>query len=474
MASEPEVFSLDSKETEVNVGLFGPGNSGCNEISLFVRDKKPEDAPGFHLVALDTDGKLLNERFVPGVAADSYQTKARLEEWYDSGRLKVLPLREKRNREDGEGVEPVRKLLGTGGKEEVGKRIVQQYKDQIIAEMRGKNLIIGWGGGGGGTATSVLEFVADTAKELEIPSLSIVINPFREQGDKFDKALSLCQRLRERSKVLAVLNGNLPQEKENSSLSDIYYDINLECRIILDVLLEYTQVVGLSNADLSDFLSASEGGEEIYIGQYKIKLSDLPEGGLPDVDLVVERLLNHTYQRKGIKADSLLPCFRSPRENSWTRAVQRQIIEEIQKVTGFTSSGFIKEQVSETLRGDEMIVSLIAFGSFEEETSESAKKKNQGLFLAKPSESQDARRAKIREKFSGQPTTRCMFETEGSVKRVYQLPISLNEAWKAEIKNGTNMKRVLELAEQISAFDDEGVPPSIPVRMSWGRRLIAR
>lgn len=452
MTSIFEHSGIDEAATRVEVVVFLPANAGCNQSRMFIDDTDIESAPGLHFVVLDADGPLLKARFVPQ-SDFSKDGGKRLQGWHDSGHLKLIQL----GKRDGIGSDgqPGRKLFGAGGDVEVGREIVQRSLDQIKAEMTGKDLVINWGAGGGGTGTAALEEIAKVAKELEIPLISILITPFANEGSKIAIADDLRRRLRELGQLLVIKNENLPKEKRDIVLSEAYLYINRECRPIFRTLREYTQVVGVSNIDLMDLLKARDRGRDLYIGIVEIKLGDSQkESGQPltvDTEQVVQDLLNHTFQEKGIKAGALLFCFKGP----WTVAAQDEIMLGIQQATDFPHDGLIKKQTCETW--EEMWVSVIAFGSFEIEPIEVREEAIDSLNRYSPEE--------IRERYQGEELKAIYLEAKGK-KRIYRIPNSLLRRWNGEKEkprlNHEDFEIFRSLAKEIRAFDPDLVAPDLP------------
>lgn len=451
MTSIPENSGLDEAATQVEVVVFLPGNAGCNQSRMFIDDTDIGSAPGLHFVVLDTDGPLLKARLVPQSNFPKDGEK-RLKEWYDSKRLKLIQL----GKRDGVGNDgqPRRKLFGAGGDVEIGREIVQRSLDQIKAEMTGKDLVINWGAGGGGTGTAALEEMAKAAKDLGIPLISILITPFANEGSKIAIADELRRKLRELGQLLVIKNENLPREKRDILLSEAYRYINRECRPIFRTLREYTQVVGISNADLMDLLKAREKGRDLYIGIKEINLEDSwkEQGQLFAVETgqAVQDLLNHTFQEKGIKAGALLFCFKGP----WTVVAQDEIMLGVQQATDFPHDGLIKKQTCETW--EEMWVSVIAFGSFEREAVE-ASEEAADSFRDSPE--------KIRERYQGEELKVTYLEAKGK-KRIYHIPNSLLRRWIGEREkarlNHEDCEIFRSLVKEIAAFDQELVEPDLP------------
>src|SRR5439155_1402402 len=74
--------------------------------------------------------------------------------------------------------------LGTGMNPELGKRAVEENREEIQEAMKGADMIFLAGGLGGGTCTGAAPTVAKIAKESGILTVAVVTKPFSFEGQQ--------------------------------------------------------------------------------------------------------------------------------------------------------------------------------------------------------------------------------------------------------------------------------------------------
>ena len=72
--------------------------------------------------------------------------------------------------------------LGTGMNPELGKRAVEETKEEIQEAIKGADMVFIAGGEGGGTCTGAAPGIARTAKELGALTVAVVTKPFFFEG----------------------------------------------------------------------------------------------------------------------------------------------------------------------------------------------------------------------------------------------------------------------------------------------------
>lgn len=71
---------------------------------------------------------------------------------------------------------------GAGAKPEVGKEAAEESKDEIIAALKGTDMVFITAGMGGGTGTGAAPVVAQIAKDMGILTVGVVTKPFSFEG----------------------------------------------------------------------------------------------------------------------------------------------------------------------------------------------------------------------------------------------------------------------------------------------------
>lgn len=74
--------------------------------------------------------------------------------------------------------------LGTGMNPELGKRAVEETKEEVQEAIKGADMVFIAGGEGGGTCTGAAPVVARTAKELGVLTVGVVTKPFFFEGQQ--------------------------------------------------------------------------------------------------------------------------------------------------------------------------------------------------------------------------------------------------------------------------------------------------
>lgn len=132
-------------ETFARIKVLGVGGSGKNALNHMVNSK----VKGVEFIAVNTD------------AQDLHNSLA------------------KRKIHIGKNLT---RGLGTGMNPELGKRAVEETKEEIQEAIKGADMVFIAGGMGGGTCTGAAPVVAKTAKELGALTVAVVTKPFFFEG----------------------------------------------------------------------------------------------------------------------------------------------------------------------------------------------------------------------------------------------------------------------------------------------------
>ncbi|MBI2475991.1 MAG: cell division protein FtsZ [Candidatus Taylorbacteria bacterium] len=132
-------------ETFARIKVLGVGGSGKNAINHMINSK----VKGVEFVAVNTD------------AQDLHHT------------LSKKKIHIGKNLTRG---------LGTGMNVELGKRAVEETKEEIQEAVKGADMVFIAGGMGGGTCTGAAPVVAKTAKEIGALTVAVVTKPFFFEG----------------------------------------------------------------------------------------------------------------------------------------------------------------------------------------------------------------------------------------------------------------------------------------------------
>lgn len=151
--------------------------------------------------------------------------------------------------------EKLTKGLGAGANPEVGEKAAQESRDDILAALKGADMVFVTAGMGGGTGTGAAPVVAECAKEIGALTVGVVTKPFSFEGRRrMQQAERGIAKLMEKVDTLITIpNDRLLQVVEKrTSILDAF-------RIADDVLRQGVQgisdliaVPGLINLDFAD------------------------------------------------------------------------------------------------------------------------------------------------------------------------------------------------------------------------------
>ncbi len=132
-------------EAFARIKVFGIGGSGKNAVNHMINSR----VKGVEFVAVNTD------------AQDLHHTQAK----------KKIHIGKNLTRG-----------LGTGMNPELGKKAVEENKEEIQEAVKGADMLFIAGGMGGGTGTGASPIIARTAKELGVLTVAVVTKPFFFEG----------------------------------------------------------------------------------------------------------------------------------------------------------------------------------------------------------------------------------------------------------------------------------------------------
>src|SRR6266540_6372406 len=109
--------------------------------------------------------------------------------------------------------------LGAGSDPEVGRRAVEEHRDEIEEALKGADMVFVTAGEGGGTGTGGAPIVAEIARSLGALTVGVVTRPFSFEGRKrAEQAESGIRDLQERVDTLIVIeNDRLLQVVERTT-----------------------------------------------------------------------------------------------------------------------------------------------------------------------------------------------------------------------------------------------------------------
>jgi len=74
--------------------------------------------------------------------------------------------------------------LGAGADPEIGRKAIEENKEEVYEALKGSDMVFVTCGMGGGTGTGAAPFVAEIAKELGALTVGVVTKPFSFEGQR--------------------------------------------------------------------------------------------------------------------------------------------------------------------------------------------------------------------------------------------------------------------------------------------------
>ncbi len=220
----------DEKRKPVDIKVIGVGGGGGNAINRMIE----ENLDGVDFITMNTDLQVLENNLSPN----------------------IIQLGKK-----------LTQGLGTGGDPLIGRKAIEESKDEVIEKLADANMVFITCGMGGGTGTGASPLVADIAKDLGALTVGIVTKPFGFEGlQRMDKALKGIEQLKENVDTLIIVPNQklLELVSKQTSLKDAF-------RVADGVLYHATKGIsdlinkpGLVNLDFADVKSImSEMGDAL-------------------------------------------------------------------------------------------------------------------------------------------------------------------------------------------------------------------
>jgi cell division protein FtsZ len=152
-----------------NIKVVGVGGAGCNALNRMIES----GVSGVQLIAMNTDVQSLSQC---------------------GAEVKVL-------------LGPSRRGLGAGGDSDKGAVAAEESRDQILACLKGADMVFITAGMGGGTGTGAAPVVASCATELGVLSIAVVLTPIFDEGmRKVNRAAKGVDALRDVADTVIVVS----------------------------------------------------------------------------------------------------------------------------------------------------------------------------------------------------------------------------------------------------------------------------
>lgn len=205
-------------ETFAVIRVVGVGGSGGNAVNRMIEAK----LRGIEFVAINTDAQSL--------AFNKSQVKIQIGKDTTRG-------------------------LGAGSDTELGRKSVEENKEEVYEALKGSDMVFVTYGAGGGTGTGAGPMVAGIAKELGALTVGVVTKPFSFEGIRRKKVADLgIEELKDKLDTLITIpNDRLLQViDKKTSLNDAFGIVDDVLRQGVQGISDLISLHGIINVDFSD------------------------------------------------------------------------------------------------------------------------------------------------------------------------------------------------------------------------------
>lgn len=159
--------------------------------------------------------------------------------------------------------------LGTGMNPEMGKKAVEETKEEIQEAIKGADMVFIACGLGGGTGTGAAPVVARTAKELDSLTVGVVTKPFSFEGQqRMRLAEAGLDELRQAVDALIVIPNDrlLATISKDTSAKNAFAMCDDILKSAVEGISDLITTPGLINIDFADIKAVMEGAGAALMG----------------------------------------------------------------------------------------------------------------------------------------------------------------------------------------------------------------
>ncbi|MFA7244381.1 MAG: cell division protein FtsZ [Patescibacteria group bacterium] len=145
--------------------------------------------------------------------------------------------------------------LGAGADPEVGRKAIEENKEEVYEALKGADMVFVTCGMGGGTGTGAAPFVADIAKELGALTVGVVTKPFSFEGQRRKKiAETGISEMKDKvDTIITIPNDRLLQViDKKTSLFDAFGVVDDVLRQGVQGIADLITLHGIINVDFAD------------------------------------------------------------------------------------------------------------------------------------------------------------------------------------------------------------------------------
>src|SRR3990170_246187 len=159
--------------------------------------------------------------------------------------------------------------LGAGSDVELGRKSIEENKDEVYEALKGSDMVFVTCGMGGGTGTGAGPLAASIAKELGALTVGVVTKPFTFEGQRRMKVAELgIEELRDKVDTLIVIpNDRLLQViDKKTSLIDAFSVVDDVLRQAVQGIADLITYHGMINVDFADVKAIMENSGSALMG----------------------------------------------------------------------------------------------------------------------------------------------------------------------------------------------------------------
>ena len=159
--------------------------------------------------------------------------------------------------------------LGTGMNPDLGKRAVEETKEEVLEAVKGADMVFIAGGMGGGTASGAAPIIARAAKESGCLTVAVVTKPFFFEGQqRMRLAEAAIEELKQAVDALIIIpNDSLLQTIEkNITAKNAFAVCDNILREAVEGISELITMPGIINIDFADIRSVMENAGAALMG----------------------------------------------------------------------------------------------------------------------------------------------------------------------------------------------------------------
>lgn len=159
--------------------------------------------------------------------------------------------------------------LGAGADPEIGKKAIEENKEDIYEVLKGSDMVFVTCGMGGGTGSGAAPSIAEISKELGALTVAVVTKPFSFEGQRRMKVAELAiEEMRDRVDTLIVIpNDRLLQViDKKTSLYDAFSIVDDVLRQGVQGISDLITLHGLINVDFADVKAIMQDAGSALMG----------------------------------------------------------------------------------------------------------------------------------------------------------------------------------------------------------------